>query len=690
MGDEVRVTKIAIENFRLLESVSLELESDATMIVGRNNSGKTSVVEIFYKFIGTDGNRFTLDDFSLSAQKQFNEAEAKWLAAQDEKQMGQGENTLEYETAAVAELPSIELRIEIEYDEGDHLAPISGLIRDLDPSRKDAVIVCRLQPTRPLELLQAFYAAKTKKSTLTLLGFVGKKFGSAYSLLFLAVDKHDPKNSKEIDRTQARNAVSTEFIYAQNHFDDTSQDTSKGLSKGFEAYYKAISDTEQSVENLEGVLSSFAGQLDGEYATLFDGLFSDLRSFGVNTSPLVQELQVVSKFNAADLLSGSTRVVYAHDGVVLPESHNGLGYSKLIFIILQFVAFFEAYKKRVPKSGMQVLFIEEPEAHLHPQMQAVFIKNIRDYVLSKKGWNVQIVVTTHSSHIIAESGFSCIRYLQKTTHGAEVRDLRLFRAELETKAKQTKKKAKEAAEKSPEELEADAALATLKFLEQYLVLHRCDMFFADKILLIEGAAERLVLPSMIRSVSPDLMNQYISVIEVGGAYAVKFRSLLKFIGVPTLVITDIDSVSHLGRHPKVEVSTPKAVTSNTTLKTWLPGKSDIAELLSADDEVKLDGNIRVSYQIPEETGMKCGRSFEEAFILANADQLSSTNQSLANIDLFEVDGDRMSADRIRTDSYEIADKIESKADFAFDVIIMDNSIAPKYIAEGLKWLTSTN
>lgn len=661
----------------------MELESDATMIVGRNNSGKTSVVEIFYKFLGTDRNLFTIDDFSLSAQKQLLAAEEAWFTAQSEKTKGNDDATLELESKAVENLPVIELNIEIEYDEGDLLTPISGLIRDLDPARKDALISCKFQPTRPLELLKSFQAAHAQNSKLTLLEYARRKIGSAYSMLFQAVDKNDATNFKDIDRTQARNAVTTEYIYAQNHFDDTSLDAGKGLSRGFEAYYKAISDTDQSIETLEGILESFATQLDGEYKTVFESVFSDLRSFGISTTPLAHELQVVSQLNATGLLSGSTRVVYAHDDVLLPESHNGLGYSKLIFIILQFVAFFEEYRKRTPRAGMQILFVEEPEAHLHPQMQAVFIKNIREYIKSKEGWNVQIVVTTHSSHIIAESGFSCIRYLQKYAHGAEVRDLRKFKAELETKAKKR-------ATKPEEELEAEVSAATLKFLEQYLVLHRCDMFFADKIILVEGTAERLALPAMIKKDAPGLAHQYISVIEVGGAYAVKFKSLLEFLDVPTLVITDIDSVAHTGHHKKVQVNTEYAITSNTTLKTWLPGVERIDNLLVAAEHTKLSGNIRITYQVPEDQGDKCGRSFEEAFILANAEALSTTDQPLVNMHLFEADGSRMSAEDIRKNSYEIADQIESKADFAFDTVTLTAPQTPKYIVEGLTWLTSTN
>ncbi|WP_319674778.1 TOPRIM nucleotidyl transferase/hydrolase domain-containing protein [Streptomyces sp. ME18-1-4] len=51
-----------------------------------------------------------------------------------------------------------------------------------------------------------------------------------------------------------------------------------------------------------------------------------------------------------------------------------------------------------------------------------------------------------------------------------------------------------------------------------------------------------------------LQQQYVSVIEVGDAYAVRFRSLLKFLNVKTLIVTDIDSVDpsqkkRLGCHP---------------------------------------------------------------------------------------------------------------------------------------------
>ncbi|MFD4570185.1 ATP-dependent endonuclease [Streptomyces sp. NPDC058467] len=369
------------------------------------------------------------------------------------------------------------------------------------------------------------------------------------------------------------------------------------------------------------------------------------------------------------ILRGSTRLQYpsGDDGFHLPEGHNGLGYSKLIFTILQVISFHQAYERAAPKPALQVLFIEEPEAHLHPQMQEVFIKNIQDFINRKAPWKVQVVITTHSSHIVASGGFHTVRYFDRSEPDGKVKDLSTFQAKVTA---------------TPHGDE------TLRFLRQYMVLHRCDMFFADKVILIEGTAERLLLPEMVRRCAEGLLHQYVSVIEVGDAYAVRFRELLEFLNVRTLVITDIDSVGPTDQRA-CSPTTAGALTSNSTLKKWLPGESGITELLAVDSDAKEHGHVRVAYQVPEKEAGVCARSFEDAFIIANASVLARDlrHLELKRAFLEEAGADPTEGD-IEVHAYDIAKRLSKhKTDFAFDVMLLEDWVVPRYIAEGLQWLT---
>src|SRR5690606_10650097 len=184
----------------------------------------------------------------------------------------------------------------------------------------------------------------------------------------------------------------------------------------------------------------------------------------------------------------------------------------LIYMILQFISFYEGYDKREPRPNFQLVFIEEPEAHLHPQMQHVFIKNIKDFIARKENWHVQVIITTHSSHIVEESNFTNIRYLDNSGKSLVVKNLSEFKHKEDAKDK-----------------------TTVKFLKQYLTLKNCDMFFADRIIMVEGTVERLLLPEIIKREHKGLMPKYLSIIEVGGAYAHKFKEFLKFINIKTLI-----------------------------------------------------------------------------------------------------------------------------------------------------------
>ena len=211
-----------------------------------------------------------------------------------------------------------------------------------------------------------------------------------------------------------------------------------------------------------------------------------------------------------------------------------------------------------------------------------------------------------------------------------------------------------------------------------MTLTRCDLLFADCAVLVEGTTERLVLPTAVGKFDEqngrNLGGKYLSIMEVGGAYAHLFYKLVDFLELRTLIITDLDSVDATNNRKKCMVS-EGTISSNASINRWfdpVDGSSlTLTELLAKNGDEKTIGCRRICYQIPHTDGAACGRSFEEAFILANPDIFGLNEHSSQDLE---------------SQAWDLAQDVK-KSEFALKFAINDTDWEiPRYISEGLRWL----
>ena len=655
----MQLAKIRIKNYRLLVDAELEVDPKTTLLVGRNNTAKTSCFECIGKVL--DGTQFSFNDYPLLKRENLYTDFASFMAK---------EITFE-DLCERLEPISIEFLVDYSLDAPeDNLGALSPFIIDVDVDTTTALIRAEYKLKADEKsiwkiLEPSYYVNGIFSPDDDVHNAIISSFHKLFEMTIYAINPKNAEDKQIKKQKELSELFPFHIIQAERRLgEDGTQDNS--LSSLISDFFDMSEDeldpsVSEKVKELRVIVETANKNVQQQSDSILSALVSNAVGFGY---PNGEELQlgITTQLNIDDQIKNQTQLSYTAgtSNERLPSTYNGLGYKNLIKMEFLLAAF----AKKVEKCGdacIPLLFIEEPESHMHPQMQHAFAEYLEAFLAKITSIGIQTLLTSHSAHIANTMVFSKIRYAQKTKTGVIYKNLNTF---------------------------AEENSSNIDFIRKYLTITKCDLFFSDKAIFVEGASERLLLPDMIDKCAKagnfdsqeyKLPAQYYALVEIGGAYAYKFIPFAEFLGIPCLILTDLDSVSgQKGANGRIYYSSVPVsrgeTTSNETLKWWVRKKKEIPEddntqialtdITSMSPADKTRCRCHIEFQTTE-NGL-CGHSLEEAIR-----NVSRTYYGLG--------------DTPTEDDLEFSGK--KKTDFALNLICeCEDYAVPAYIKNGLVWL----
>jgi len=725
------INKVVINNFKQLRNVNLELQKDTTILAGPNNSGKTTVILLLKRILSEKTFVVSKDDFPVfDVNEWLNkvypvfknhittgiEEESEDIIKKILDELFPQENTLEHII-----MPECSVKLQIDYNELDDIRRFADYIMDLDEEKSSFYFLYKI------EFNQAFFTKIITKNFGKLkLKFINNNKEKNKSfinnlLIDLYIQSLKPKcyfgdsnyrNLSLIENIQDfKNLFYFDCISAARPLDDSINKEQHSLSKSLVSLASTDSNWMDEISKLpEQVFNALdtSGIQEKVKAvsttTLNETIKSISETNGHNTGEIAITLDVTED-NVSDLIDRTTIAQYSFGDNTLNENSQGLGYSNLIYLHIKI----QEYIKSKNPLLVNLLVIEEPESHMHPQMQNVFSKKLLK-IYDENG--LQGLITTHSNEIVKGVGLRKLRVIREITKfNSNIFNLSSFVNEI----------------KSDCSCNSESKDMLENFHDWFFEVGFSEIVFADAAILYEGDTERLYIKKLITHKDYEKLQQkYIAFIQVGGAYAYNYKGIIEFLQIKTLIITDID----YDCSPTTKEEVLKSQTTNATLKNFY--HNDLAKKKSRELDVEVLQIEELYKWIKEINHIVCNKTFKdlrdeelkkELIYLAfqtDDDNYTRTLEAAMLSKKFGVNGyevlkrsewinkkntsklkfsipnnyicDKEANEREKDSIFTLWDILKStsnsKTDFMYSVILngYEKEMLPNYIKEGLNWL----
>ena len=644
------------------DCVEVDVASDTTLIIGKNNAGKTTIITALDNLIN-HSNAFGANDFNYRYLQEY-------LAGYDICNPPLWAPYIEFV-----------LTIGLEEDSNDRISNLIPfmLVEDIEDSELDICIRYEVEDFVYFQSeMKDLYSEGKDKNAFS--KFINLLHSTDYVL------KYYDKNMNKIDVDfKLSNLMELQCVKA-NHL-KTDHCLTDAFNNIINYRYDHIFQKEKKevTKELEKINHELTENITKNHTDVIRSVLKKL----ISMERMGVDLSADITFDK--LMKDLIKYEYIEDDANIPENQFGLGYTNLVMIIAAIMDYMERYPESSFNSKINLISIEEPETFMHPQMQELFIKNINEAIrvllFSKnKDVNSQIIITTHSSHILnskihSNNTFNNICYLYEDKRNAAVTNLNN--------------------KKVMPNKDEDEKSEAFKFMKRHIKYKISELFFSDAAIFVEGFAEDMIIPYYIEK-REGLRKHYISIFNINGAHGFLYKRLIEALGIPVLIITDLDIQRNeeSGETDGQEEGKEKVYKQISCLDNKKTTNATIIDIYEKEDISAIPihiekGNLYLTYQ--GEINGYYATSFEEAFILTNYDN-EITNELLKELkpNIYKsIVGKKVEYEKNKENSYKWQMKLgKCKGEFASKLLykVVNEELEeriprlPEYISDGLDWI----